>query len=148
MSFNIKQITFNKKYLGKEGELSFCSLLNVKCYLLFLLSVICYLLSSPPVFAQVDIKTQFGSPFTDLGSLISTLLPNIFIIAGVIFFVLLIFGGLSFIINAGKGESEAAGKGKNMITWAIIGFILIFASIWIIQIVGFITGIDFLKPKL
>lgn len=119
-------------------------------FLIFLFSIFYFLFISTaiPCYADVKIEDYFGpaKTFPTLGSLISALLPNVFIIAGVLLFILLIFGGLSVIISAGKGDSEGAGKGKNMVTWAIIGFILIFASFWIIQIISYITGIDFLKP--
>ena len=106
------------------------------------------ILSPTPVFAQVDINNVFKGPFTDLGTLISALLPNILTLAGVILLFLLIFGGFSYIINAGKGDSQGAGKGKDMITWAIVGFILIFAAYWIMEIISYITGIQFFKSAL
>lgn len=98
--------------------------------------------------AKVNISENFApaKTFSSLGSIISVLLPNIYIIAGVILLILLIFGGLSFIMNAGKGDSKSAEQGKQMLTWAIVGFIVIFASYWLIQIIEFITGVNILNP--
>lgn len=87
------------------------------------------------------------SPKTTLGEIISNILPNIYILAGVILFFLLIGGGLMFIFSAGQENPEGAAKGKKAITAALVGFLIIFASYWIIQIVEVITGIDILKPK-
>lgn len=42
----------------------------------------------------VDIQQTFGSPFENVGQLVSTLLPNLMVFAGVIFFGLMIGGGL------------------------------------------------------
>ena len=86
--------------------------------------------------------------FPTLGSLISTLLPNVYMIAGVILFILLIFGGFTYIVSAGQQKPEGVQQGKNAIGAALIGFLLIFASWWIIQIVEVITGIEIFEPGL
>lgn len=85
--------------------------------------------------------------FPTLGSLISTLLPNIYLLAGLILFVLLLFGGFGIIMGAGGGNPEQANKGKNAVSAALVGFGLIFASYWIIQIIEKLTGIDIFNPK-
>jgi hypothetical protein len=46
-----------------------------------------------------------------------------------------------FISSAGKGESESTKKGSQAIAAALIGFLIIFASYWIIQLVETITGL-------
>lgn len=81
-----------------------------------------------------------------LGNIISNILPNIYIFAGVVLFILLIFGGLTVIINAGKDNPEETAKGQKAITAAVIGFLIIFCSYWIIQIIKTITGVDILSP--
>ena len=88
------------------------------------------------------LTTVFSSP----GALISALLPNLYILAGLILFILLLFGGFGIIMGAQGGNPEQAGKGKNAITAALLGFGLIFASYWIIQIIQWITGINILNP--
>lgn len=116
--------------------------------------------------AKVDIGTwfKFGKPpaycdpydpacgpsgiraiWPTFGSFISTLLPNVYIIAGVILLILLIFGGFTYIVNAGKQKPEGVQKGQNAIGAALIGFLLIFISWWIIQLIEIITGIEILK---
>lgn len=82
--------------------------------------------------------------YNTLGSFISAILPNIYVISGVILFFLLIFGGFSYIVSAGKGDQEGAKKGQQTITGALLGFLLIFASWWIMEIIKIITGIDIL----
>jgi len=96
----------------------------------------------------VDIGTVFKSPFSTFGELISTLLPNIYILAGVILLFLLIGGGFGIIVSAGKGMKEGVSRGSKAVTAALIGFLVIIASYWIIQIISTITGLNILEPGL
>lgn len=87
--------------------------------------------------------------YQSLGGFISKILPNIYVIAGVIFFIFLVVGGLTVIMGAGKGESETTKKGGGAIASALIGFLIIFASWWIIQLVETLTGVKiFGNPNL
>ncbi len=86
------------------------------------------------------------TPSMTLGSIISNVLPNIYILAGVILFFFLIGGGLMFIFSAGQENPEGAAQGKKAITGALIGFLIIFASYWIIQIIEFVTGVNIFEP--
>lgn len=86
--------------------------------------------------------------YSSIGTFISAVLPNIYVIAGLLLFILLIIGGLMVIISAGKGEEEGVQKGSKTITSALIGFLIIFASYWIIQIIETITGLQIFKPNI
>ena len=94
---------------------------------------------------QVPINTYYtpATKFPTLSSLVNVLLPNIYIIAGVLLFILLIFGGLGVIMGAGGSDPKKAEQGKQAVTMALVGFGVIFISFWVIQIIGAITGIDF-----
>lgn len=83
------------------------------------------------------------SGLTSLGELISAILPNVYVIASLILFFLLFLGGFGFLINAGK-DPEEMNKASKSITIAILGFLIIFASYWIIQIIEILTGINIL----
>ena len=83
---------------------------------------------------------------TTLGDIISNVLPNIYMLAGVILFFLLVGGGLMFIVSTGQENPEGASKGTQAITAALIGFLIIFASYWIIQIIEYVTGVGILTP--
>ncbi len=99
----------------------------------------------------VDIGTTFGSPFGQgkgLGDLVSVVLSNVLVIAGIVLLFFFIFGGISMIAGAGQDNPEKAAKGKQAATAALIGFIIIFAAYWIIQIVEKITGLDILNPNI
>ena len=83
--------------------------------------------------------------FSSPGSLISILLKNIYVLAGVLLFILLLVGGFSIISSAGGGDPKKTAQGQKAITSAIIGFLIIFASYWIIQIIQYITGLNILN---
>jgi hypothetical protein len=78
---------------------------------------------------------------TNLGSLVSVILPYLFLIAGILLFGYLIMGGFTYLTAMGDPKKAESAKGK--ITNALIGFFLIFAAYWIVQIVDriFMLGI-------
>lgn len=84
--------------------------------------------------------------YSSFGDIINNVLPNIYIIAGLIIFFMIIAGGFIMITNAGNSDKQQ--DGKKIITTAIIGFIVIFASYWIIQIIQIVTGIPILDSGL
>lgn len=96
----------------------------------------------------VDISTQFepAKIFTKFSDLINVLLPNIFILAGLILFVYLIFAGFMIIMGAGSGDEQGITKGKESLKHALIGFILIFSAYGLMQVINFITGINVFQP--
>jgi hypothetical protein len=80
--------------------------------------------------------------FTDVGSIISALLPYVLTIAGLILFGMLIAGGFSMLTAA--SDPKKAEGGKQKITTAIIGFIIIFTAYWLTQILEIVLGIKIL----
>jgi hypothetical protein len=101
--------------------------------------------------AQIDLKERFFQNAnvggeTSLYSLISRVLPNAYIIAGIILFIYISAGG--FMIISSAGNPEAAKNGQKIVTNAIIGFIVLFASYWLIQIIEVITGVKIFNPNL
>ncbi len=94
-------------------------------------------LSDPNVFSPAD-------SFKTLGSVVNVIVANAFVLAGLISFVLLIFGGFSVIVAG--GDSKKLETGKNAIMGAVIGLIVVVGSFWIVQIVETITGVKILKP--
>ena len=101
----------------------------------------------------VDIGESFDSPFgksgaggVGLGELVSIILSNALVVAGVILLFLLVLGGIGIIAGAGNDNPEQTAKGKQAVTAAVIGFIIVFASYWIIQVIQSITGVEILNP--
>ena len=71
--------------------------------------------------------------------LINKLLPYLFVIAGLVLFFMLIFGGFTIFISAGNPEKIK--KGTGMITNALVGFLIIISAYWIIQFLEYSLGI-------
>ena len=95
------------------------------------------------VFAQVNIGQQFNSPFgqtKSVGTLVSLILNFGLIVAGVIIVFLLVFGAIKMIAGAGGGDAKAAAQGHQAITWAVIGFVVVFSSFIIIRLIETLAG--------
>ena len=86
--------------------------------------------------------------FSSIGGFIGSILPNIYIIAGIILFIVFFIAGIYYIANAGKGDQKATEAGQKAITAAIIGLVIIFTSWWIIKIIEIVTGINIFNPNL
>ena len=81
------------------------------------------------------------------GMLLTLWLPNALIIAGVIFFFLIIGAGWQVIGGAGnEASAQDKAKAQSALTYAVIGFLLIVSVYFILQIVVFVTGFDILNP--
>jgi hypothetical protein len=80
--------------------------------------------------------------FTTPRGIISVLFPYLLTFAGLILFVMLIWGGFEMLTGAAEPKQQEAGKQR--ITTAFIGFLLLFASYWIAQIVEKILGVTIL----
>jgi len=97
----------------------------------------------------VDIGSDFGSPIGQtigFADLVSLLLSNAVVFAGIIFFFLILGGGIAMISGAGQDNPERIAKGRQAVTAAIIGFIIVFAAYWIILFIQIFTGLRILNP--
>ena len=96
--------------------------------------------------AQVNFGPISGLPLQTIGqtgSMVSRILGAAYVVAGLGLLVLLLFGAFGIITSAGDPKKAEAGKAAA--TNALLGFLLIFASYWIIQIVEVITGLKILN---
>lgn len=73
------------------------------------------------------------------GGVIGRLLELIFPLAGLMLFLLLVWGGFEILVSAASQKGVEAGK--NRITAAIVGYLLLFATYWIVQILEVVFGI-------
>lgn len=95
--------------------------------------------------AQVDygnIENAIGLKFAggNLGSIISELTQNyILTIAGIILLLYLIYGGFQFLTSG--GDPKKAQEAQSKITQALIGFVIVFAAYWIVQILANVLGL-------
>ena len=80
--------------------------------------------------------------FDSVSSIINELLPYLLTGAGLILFGMLLWGGFEMMTATTDAKKAEAGKGR--ITAAIVGFLIIFASYWIAQIIQIIFGVNIL----
>lgn len=95
----------------------------------------------------VDIGSAFNSPIgrtVSLGDLITVFVSAAISVAGIIVLFLLVGGGLSIIAGAGNNDPRATGQGKQAVTWALIGFLVVFGAFWLIQLIEAVTGVNIL----
>lgn len=94
---------------------------------------------------QINIGTELGSNivgnYPNVASLVTIILKNSLTVAGVILVGLLVFGGVSYIAAAGEADQKKLAAAQDTLTSALIGFLVVFASYFIIQIVQVITGL-------
>jgi len=80
--------------------------------------------------------------YTDLGSLISNLIALVFIIAALIFFFMLVIGGVQWMLSGGDKSATEAARGR--ITAALIGLVIVFAAWAIMKLIEQFFGIAIL----
>lgn len=76
----------------------------------------------------------------DIGAVIVSLLDIILAFAGMAFLLMMLSAGFTFLTST--GDPKKVEMAKQRLTNAVIGFILIIAAFWIVQIAGRIFGID------
>lgn len=81
---------------------------------------------------------KFGEKPT-IGGILSALLPYIFVLAGLMLLIYLILGGFQLMTSGGDPKATEAAKGK--ITNAVVGFLIVFLSYWLVQILQTIFGL-------
>ena len=89
-------------------------------------------------------QTGFLTEITDIGKFVSIIISNAMVIAGIILLFFMVFGGISMIAGAGSQNPEQVAKGRQAVTSALIGFIIVFAAYWIVQLIEVLTGVKIL----
>ena len=93
----------------------------------------------------INFKPPEGSKFAPLGELtlgriVSGLIQFTMVIAAIVFFFILVIGGIKWITSGGdKGQTETA---RNQITAASVGLVIVFAAWAILQLIKTFFGID------
>ncbi|HNV45098.1 hypothetical protein KBB59_01155 [Candidatus Woesebacteria bacterium] len=78
---------------------------------------------------------QFATP----ASMINLLIRVVFVGVGLILLAMIIISGLSMIA---AGTTESKDKASTTMTSALMGFLVIFAAYWILQIIQIFTGVN------
>jgi hypothetical protein len=87
---------------------------------------------------------QFGgqgvsTQFSGIGGLVSSFLTVIFPVAGIVFFFMLLWGGLKYILS--RGDDKAVAAARSTITSALIGLLIIVGSFLILRVIEALTGL-------
>ena len=69
---------------------------------------------------------EAGLPKTDIASIIGNIVKTLLALLGVIFFILLVYGGLLWM--TARGNQEKVDKAKDTLTNAIIGLLIVLAA--------------------
>jgi hypothetical protein len=103
--------------------------------------------------AQIDLQnlgqnnTNFGSLTTlTLPAIVSGLIRGSLVVAAVVFFFILVIGGIRWIASGGdKAATEGA---RNQITAALIGLVIVFAAWAIVQLIQVFFGVNIFSLSL
>ena len=93
----------------------------------------------------MDINDYFKSPFgeiTGIGGVVTLFLNIAFVLSGIILLFFFIMGGIGMISSAGESDPQKAEQAKKTITSAVIGFVIVFVSYWIVKLIGSLLGIS------
>ena len=78
-----------------------------------------------------------------LGTIIQELIPLVMQIGGLILFLYLLWGGVGYLVSFGNPEKMKTAWAR--IWQALLGFVIIFTSWWLIKLVEVIFGINILS---
>lgn len=92
----------------------------------------------------VTSKASFTS-LTGISKFVALFLNIAFAIAGILLLFYFIVGGIGMMTSAGKNDPQAAEQAKKTVTSSLIGFVVIFASYWLVSLIGQILGIQVLQ---
>lgn len=101
-------------------------------------------LNGTPITAPSGIPT--GGLYGDGGKIIGFILTLLIIVAVLLSFAFIIWGGINRITS--QGDKTKLEDSRKQIVFAIIGLVIVFVSFFIIQLVGGSLGIDFFKLAL
>lgn len=103
-----------------------------------------------PIYAAdstINLSPKSGSSLAGLanltaGGMISGAISLVLILVAIVFFFILVIGGLKWITSGGDEKKVAAARAQ--ITNALIGLVIVFAAWAIMKLIGSVFGIDIL----
>lgn len=107
-----------------------------------------------PAYAATDLTTELktelpeGSAFSGIagltfGQILGWLMSMVFIITSLIFFFVLVGGGIKWITSGGDEKKVAAARAS--ITSGMVGLAIVFAAWAIMRLLGAVFGVDFFQ---
>ncbi|NMB56597.1 hypothetical protein GYA19_01500 [Candidatus Beckwithbacteria bacterium] len=91
-------------------------------------------------FSISNLSDPINAKYENLGAVVSAVFKYFLGFTGIILFLLMLFSGFNLLTSA--GNQEKIEKGQKTLTSAIIGFIIIFVSFWLMQIIQYIGGLN------
>jgi len=77
-----------------------------------------------------------------VSSVVSLFLKGAFVLAGIVILFFFIIAGIGMIAGAGQDDPQKAEAAKKTMTSAVIGFVVVFTSYWIVKLIGKLIGMD------
>jgi hypothetical protein len=99
---------------------------------------------NPIYAATTQIPTVGG--ITNVGAFVNTIVNNAIAFAGVIAFIFIIIGGFGILSGAGDSDPKKIEQGKQTLTYAIVGLLIVVFSLWFMQALRIFLGFDPLAP--
>jgi len=115
-----------------------------KFFLTFCLIFCLFLFIAPPVHAQDWVATGCVDKTTGIATLqclpvvFSNVVKAALMFVGSVAVILIVYAGILFIRSG--GDQKQVGQARQIITYAIIGLVLVLSSFAIIYFIGYITG--------
>jgi len=95
---------------------------------------------------EIGVPKPANMKITEVGALISSIIQVAFIIAGILVFAFLVWGGIEWITSGGdKTKTELA---RNRITNALVGLAIVAASYAVMRLISYFFGLNFLETSL
>lgn len=83
-----------------------------------------------------------GFKFKDatIGTIVASLVPYVFVLAGVLLLFYIAIAGYSMMVSQGDPKAMASAKAK--LTNGLIGFFTVFSAYWIVQAIALMLGLS------
>jgi hypothetical protein len=91
---------------------------------------------------QQSLLPNFG-PGTTVADIIAVSLEYVFAGAGLLLTLFIIYGGYTLMLS--RGDPGSIAKGKNIVSFAIFGMVIVLAAYWIVQLIGEFLDIQAIK---
>lgn len=82
--------------------------------------------------------------FNTIGQVVTVVVNNAFVIAALLAFIFILIAGFGILVG-GAGDPKKAEQSKQMATYAVVGFLVIIFSFWIVQLIGMLIGKNILE---
>ncbi len=87
---------------------------------------------------KLENEPTVADTYGSFGVVVNLVVSNLFVLAGIVIFFLVIGAGFSYLKDSDKGKEDA----KNLATGAVIGFLVMFSAYWIVQIIKLVTQME------